>query len=445
MSSLKSLPGELLCHIGNHLGDKDLSHFAQANAHLSKVLGKLFLKRTLMDKPARIVRVSALMWAIDYGHAKLVDKIIIQPGFNRFRPAVKSALLEAAANGNCEIINALLNKGYEVNQWGTQNQALHYSAMNGHAAAVKCLIDRGANISARNERGETAFQEAVCSPWKILQKEMDASRGQITLRQEIKIKAEIEARVVSTLAMLVNNGAFMELHQTDRSGDSPPHHAVYGFCLDSEHDINFGTGILKFFLDNGVSHMNRNEEGYTPYELAVLPGLANRTVLNFYLNNGISANELDPSGVSLLAHAFNPEPGAVPVVELLLNRGARASDIDLFPFFNTVEIPEPLIFDKLLTLILIHGGRFRHQAGRCFTIAAFRGWLDTMKTIFHEGDVDINMHVTQDEGEEFEGTPLSAAIEMERADIIRFLVENGVEMSEAQEVEVGEILGANSL
>lgn len=44
---------------------------------------------------------------------------------------------------NCEMITILLSAGYSHVCWASNQQPLHLAAMNGHAAAVKVLMDAG--------------------------------------------------------------------------------------------------------------------------------------------------------------------------------------------------------------------------------------------------------------------------------------------------------------
>lgn len=140
--------------------------------------------------------------------------------------------------GHCEIITTLLHLGYGVNEIYAGNKPIHCSAMRGQPAAAK-LPEYGADIKAINEDAKTPFQEAIWSPNKI------------SIEKEVELKFAIEARVVSTLRVLVENGAYNEIFAIDRSGCTPLLHTVeVGFS--SEHDIRVGTAVLRFLIEQEV-------------------------------------------------------------------------------------------------------------------------------------------------------------------------------------------------
>ena len=54
----------------------------------------------------------------------------------------------AASNGHTDIVKALLDKGADVNARGNKGStALMFAAYNGHTDIVKSLIDKGAGLA----------------------------------------------------------------------------------------------------------------------------------------------------------------------------------------------------------------------------------------------------------------------------------------------------------
>lgn len=425
----------MILRVGDHLGDKDLSHLFQGNRYLSELLSQSLLKRALEDKPPRIVKVHALSWAIDYGHAKLAKTIVSQPDFSPGK--VHDALYQAAAMGNCDIISILIDAGYRVSDPWSVKYPLHACAMNGHPGAVQLLLDHGATIGKKDENDMTAFELALRSPRQIFQQ---SAPQRLSRRDELQLIYDIDNRVVSTLRILVQNGARQELLGIDRGGNTTLHRAV-AECLGSVHDLRAGTGVLQFLVDQGVSLSLVNVENDRPIEVAILYGSAGTTSLNFFLAIGVSANSTDVYGASLLANAILCDQPALPVIEMLLKRGARTDDIQLLEFFEVTECTDHELIDRILNLLLVYGVRFGDDASKCFTLAAIHGSLDAMKVVFETGGVDINTFARQKGGQELQGTPLQIAIMKKRTDMLEFLVANGVEMSQNQQIEVQVILG----
>lgn len=435
MPPLLRLSAELILQVSHYLGDKEISHLILANRYLSVLLSPILLDRALEDKP-RVVMVSALGWAIERGHTQLVRTIVTQPHFSAVN--VEDALKQAARLGNCEIIKILLDSGYSTESWASDQQPLHLAVMNGHAAATKVLLDAGAKINAKDHRQKTAFMLAILSPRYMYGTFRRDATKELTYQKEIELKSQIDQWAVQTLQVLVDNGAYGELAMTDISGGTPLHQAVTA-CLGCEHNLRVGTGVMQFLVSNGISPGARDHHKYRPIDIAVSESTSSATALNFFLELGASANSTDFSGRSLLANAMTCSGEGLPLMEVLFKWGARTDGIQLLELFDMIEYPGPVLFDRILTLLQLHGATFGNDASKCFTLAAIRGSLDTMKVIFATGNVDINTFAHGDDGEK--GTPLQIAIKHARDDMLQFLFANDVHMTEEEQEQIEEMFG----
>ena len=73
----------------------------------------------------------------------------------------KNFLISAAQGESIEIVNWLLEKGFNVNEQDYYGwNSLHYAAETGKLQILQTLIDKGANINSRNLMGESAFNIA---------------------------------------------------------------------------------------------------------------------------------------------------------------------------------------------------------------------------------------------------------------------------------------------
>lgn len=440
MPNILSLSAEMILQVGDSLGDRALAHFAQGNRYLRQVLSGMLRERAFQEKPARVVNIPALVWAIDYGHSALVRAIVTEPGFSRHDSKIRNALHEAAKLGNSTIITTLLEAGYPVNARKHGGEPLHLSAMNGHAAAVKLLLENGANVKAKNKKNKTAFELAIASPQQIFKSHRKSAPGKLSRHDELQLRTKIVSQVVATLQVLVAHGAHNQISIADEDGNTPLHQAVSG-CLATPLDLSVGTGVLEFLVQQGARVSARNKDDDTPMDLAALYETANITSLNFFLNLGGDPNSTDSLGQSLLSNAIYRTPESLPMVEFLLKRGARAEEVDLVGFFAVMEETDPVWFDKMLNLLLIYGASFGKEAWKCFTLAAIHGSLDGMKAVFAAGRVDINVYIRENTGAHREGTPLELAIKMGRVDMVEFLVAKGVRISDEQIIQVEGILG----
>ena len=70
-------------------------------------------------------------------------------------------LFDAARAGDTSTMQALLNKGTDVNARGKRGEtALTYAAGEGHEAAVQLLLDKGADVNAKSATAYTALMAA---------------------------------------------------------------------------------------------------------------------------------------------------------------------------------------------------------------------------------------------------------------------------------------------
>ncbi len=74
---------------------------------------------------------------------------------------LNKSLLQAAADGNIEQVKSLLSKGAEVNAKDEKGQTpLHLAARQGHTAIVEMLLDKGAEVNAQTDEGDTLLSLA---------------------------------------------------------------------------------------------------------------------------------------------------------------------------------------------------------------------------------------------------------------------------------------------
>jgi ankyrin repeat protein len=96
------------------------------------------------------------------GAKKLVDA--------REKTQDRTALVDAAALGQIDVMNLLLDAGADVNaRTNTGNTVLMVAAYNSQEAAVRLLISRGADVTLKDENGFTALRnESLWGPHTML-------------------------------------------------------------------------------------------------------------------------------------------------------------------------------------------------------------------------------------------------------------------------------------
>ncbi|KAK7355583.1 hypothetical protein VNO80_14843 [Phaseolus coccineus] len=110
--------------------------------------------------------------------------------------------------------------------------ALHLTCLYGHLACVQLLLERGANIEAKDEDGAIPLH--------------DACAGGFT-------------EIVQQLLNRANDAEHIKrmLESVDSEGDTPLHHAARGEHVD----------VIRLLLSNGASSTKENLYGKTPADL----------------------------------------------------------------------------------------------------------------------------------------------------------------------------------
>ena len=151
------------------------------------------------------IRTVPLCRATECGYVKTVGKLLdagADPNGTEddYRP-----LYTAAEKGYVEIVRKLLAKGARVDDPGRPllpDNALHAAARGCHVKIIKLLIDAGANVKAKNDRGKTPLHALAMS-----------NCG--------------ERECLKVLQWLIDAGA--DIHAKDKQGGQPLHEAAqYG-------------------------------------------------------------------------------------------------------------------------------------------------------------------------------------------------------------------------
>ncbi|KAK7345487.1 hypothetical protein VNO77_16091 [Canavalia gladiata] len=110
--------------------------------------------------------------------------------------------------------------------------ALHLTCLYGHLACVQLLLERGANIEAKDEDGAIPLH--------------DACAGGFTEIVQLLLSRANDAEHIKRM-----------LESVDSEGDTPLHHAARGEHVD----------IIRLLLSNGASSTKANLYGKTPADL----------------------------------------------------------------------------------------------------------------------------------------------------------------------------------
>jgi ankyrin repeat protein len=221
-----------------------------------------------------------------------------------------SLLFHAARDGLDATVRLLLDRGADIhakNWYGLT--ALHLAAGRGHEATVRLLLDRGANIHAKNYEDRTALHLAALDG-------LDA-----TVRLLLDRGADIDSK---------NNSGSTALLDAAENG----HEATVRLLLDRGADIHaknwYGLTVLHFaaqrgheptvrlLLDRGADIHSKDSGGWTALLRAAYKG--HEAIVRLLLDRGADIHSKNNNGWTALFLAAENRRGAAE--RLLRDRGA---------------------------------------------------------------------------------------------------------------------------
>jgi len=187
------------------------------------------------------------------------------------------ALLIPAAQGNINQVRELLDKGADVNARDILGDTpLTFPAFDGYTEVVKALVDKGADVNARNRLGATALQFA-------------SGKGH-----------------TDVVELLIDKNA--DVNIKDNEGNSALRYAA---------DKGYAE-IVKLLLDKGADFNAKDNDNNTPLTGAAQDG--HTEVVRLLLDKGADIEIKDGDGDTALMDAA--DKGQISTVQLLLEKGA---------------------------------------------------------------------------------------------------------------------------
>ncbi|KFY30167.1 hypothetical protein V494_08239 [Pseudogymnoascus sp. VKM F-4513 (FW-928)] len=259
---LLDLPHELLLAIEKEIpSQRDLGLFLRVNRYLHSILDPELYRRD-----ADIQRFT--LWAARVGRLETLKKAQSYGIYSN--RATGDLLCLSAENGHASVLKHLLparrcDWGPRMPEFGCHlDKLLVRPSRNGHHAAVKVLLEHGADHSWANVKGRTALYHAATNGFSSVIEVLLDGGAEISApdwHQWTPLHFACKHGHVAAARLLVNRGA--DISAKCNAGRSPIFNAVESNNLE----------LAEFLLSKGCDPKSRENLGSTPLHRAVENGL----------------------------------------------------------------------------------------------------------------------------------------------------------------------------
>ena len=233
--------------------------------HYAAALNWPELVRMLLDTGARIdVQILSDSEPISDGLRQNLHKLkLVDLDWKWYKDGETPLQMAAYFNAR-ESVKLLLDRGADIHAKNKNgNTPLHFAAYYDALETARLLLDRGADIHAKDKNGYTPLHEAA---WK---NSLETARLLLDRGADIHAKDKYDETplhwatfddALETARLLLERGA--DIHAKAYDGDTPLHKAAFDDALET----------ARLLLERGADIHAKNENGYTPLDLAKSSG-----------------------------------------------------------------------------------------------------------------------------------------------------------------------------
>lgn len=222
-------------------------------------------------------------------------------------------LQQAIENNNLKRIQALVEQGVPLNSnLKGGHPPLFVAAIGGNARMIKLLVHAGANPRQRGAFRETAlhFARTPAAADALIAAGADVEAQSL---HGTPLFAAVAGGLPAVVSKLLDAGADPDARAPER-GDTPLHAAIR--CSS--------TKIVQLLLEQGADPDVRNNDGFTPLDLAALMREKRAaSLVKALIEGGATVDLADKRGHTALMHAASN--GSVESIRCLIEAGANVN------------------------------------------------------------------------------------------------------------------------
>jgi len=285
------------------------------------------------------------------GIGERIDEIL-EEGLN-------AKLLEAATKGDLSVVESLIEEGAYVNARDNKGLTpLIWASAKNHVNVVTFLIKKGADINAKHHFGSTALISAAMNGCFEATKILIMNGADINAR--ISNSADVTYKILEgetalmeasfsghrdIVGLLIEKGA--NINAKDERGETALHHSI---------NLKTSPNIVKKLLESGADVNVQDNNGHSPLVRASDYGPAG--LVKNLLDYGANVNIKDKYGNTPLMEASRD--GYAEIVKLLLENGADVNDINVHGQ-NALSLTYPTRESLLINKSFSKDSPYSHQ------------------------------------------------------------------------------------